>query len=162
MSRDLLYEKEEELCLKFKESYDKDRDDFSLNLNKNENEKETVPIIKEIGMLKELKKVIDERISYLQNASREMDKNDNFLSDIKNKINELNRVISCTEDKEIKVMLYEKKKEYDSMLQKEKEKYLKANSQFDSLEVIKFLKNINQKSMNRRWEKWEGQRLIQL
>ena len=69
---------------------------------------------------------------------------------IKNKINELNRVISCTEDKEIKVMLYEKKKEYDSMLQKEKEKYLKSNSQFDSLEVIKFLKNINQKSMNRR------------
>lgn len=150
MSRDLLYEKEEELCLKFKESYDKDRDDFSLNLNKNDNEKETVPIRKEIGMLKELKKVIDERISYLETASREMDKNDNFLSDIKNKINELNRVISCTEDKEIKVMLYEKKKEYDSMLQKEKEKYLKANSQFDSLEVIKFLKNINQKSMNRR------------
>ena len=150
MSRDLLYEKEEELCLKFKESYDKDRDDFSLNLNKNDNEKETVPIRKEIGMLKELKKVIDERISYLETASREMDKNDNFLSDIKNKINELNRVIACTEDKEIKVMLYEKKKEYDSMLQKEKEKYLKANSQFDSLEVIKFLKNINQKSMNRR------------
>lgn len=150
MSRDLLYEKEEELCLKFKESYDKDRDDFSLNLNKNENEGGRVSIRQEIGMLKELKNVIDDRISYLQNASREMDKNDNFLSDIKNKISELNRVISCTEDKEIKAMLYEKKKEYDLILTKEKEKYLKENSQFNCLEVIKFLKGINEKNKNRR------------